>query len=69
MYNYYNNDKYFLVLVVYLFVMFYFFFVQKAKNNRFKKPVCQNFPIFLLRFLLKVGLFGLVDQQIYFFLP
>ena len=43
--------------------MFYFFFLQKAENNRLKKPVGQHF------FLFKVGSVGSVDQQVNYVLP
>ena len=51
-----------------MFVMFYFFFLQKAENNRLKKPVGQNFVLLLFLFLFKVGSVRPVDQQINFVL-
>ena len=66
---YYNNDKCFLVLVIYMIVMFYFFFIQKAEIKRFKKIHLAKIMKYYFLFLLKVGLLGLLDQQINFVLP
>ena len=51
--------------------LFYFFFLKKAENNRFRKSqLAKIFLIYVIFLpLLKVGLVGLVDQQINFALP
>ena len=48
---------------LYKFAMFYFFFFQKTENNRLKKNSLPKFYIIFL-FLLKIGSFRPVDQQI-----
>ena len=46
---------------LYRFAIFYVY-LQKAENNRSKRPESQNFVMFFV--LLTIGSLGLVDQQI-----
>ena len=64
---YYNSDKCFLVLVIYislLCIISFFFCFEKAEHNRLKKARLPKLCNIIFWFLLKIGSFRSIDQQI-----